>query len=128
MDRGKDPFLLPYTYTPSSSTMDLLLPLEYYQECEPIIFKMFVKSKFVLWQPRYYNLMTEKGIRKFTLFNSREYNVVLIFLKTPSLDDILLGKFYIVKFNYFSGRPNKMEERFWNIFDWPLCWWYWKQK
>ena len=36
------------------------------------------------------------------------------------------GKFYIVKFNCFSGRPNKVQEMFWNIFDWSLCWWYWK--
>ena len=38
------------------------------------------------------------------------------------------GKFYIVKFNYFSGRPNKVQEMFWNIFDWSLCWWYWKYR
>ena len=27
-----------------------------------------------------------------------------------------------IKLNYFSGRPNKAKEMFWNIFDWPLCW------
>ena len=30
------------------------------------------------------------------------------------------GKFYIVKFNYFSERPNTVKERFWNIFDWKI--------
>ena len=38
------------------------------------------------------------------------------------------GKFYIAKFSYFSGRPNKVKEILWNIFDWPLCLWYWKYR
>ena len=37
-------------------------------------------------------------------------------------------KIYIVKFNYFSGRPSKVKDRFWKCFDWPLCGWYWKKK
>ena len=42
MDRGKDPLLLPYTYTLSSNIVDLLLALlnlQYYQRCESMILK-----------------------------------------------------------------------------------------
>ena len=50
-------------------------------------------SKFVLWQTRYYNLLTEKKDKKiFSWYTS--------------------GKFYIVKFNYLSGRPNKVKKSF----------------
>ena len=31
--------------------------------------------------------------------------------QTQSSDDTC-GKFYMVKFNYFSGRPNKVKQRF----------------
>ena len=62
----EDPLPLPYTYTPSSSIVGLLLHLQYYQRCEPIILKMWVKSKFVLWQPRFYNLLPVKRITKLT--------------------------------------------------------------
>ena len=44
----KDSLLLPYSYTLSSSTVDLLLHGQYYQRCEPIIFKMRVNNKFAL--------------------------------------------------------------------------------
>ena len=46
-----------------------------------------MKIKFVLWQPRYYNLLTEKWDKKIHAFEE------LILLKTPSLDDILLENF-----------------------------------
>ena len=45
---GIDPLLLPDTYTPSSSTAGLPLHLQYYQRRKAMIFKMWVKSKFVL--------------------------------------------------------------------------------
>ena len=48
MDRGKDPLVFPYTYTPSSSTVGFLLHLQYYQGCEPMILKMWVKSRSAL--------------------------------------------------------------------------------
>ena len=48
-----------------------------------------MKSKFVLWQPRYYNLLTDKKDKKILFFE------VLIFFKTPSLDYILLGNFIL---------------------------------
>ena len=57
---GKDPPLLPYTYTLFSIIVALLLHLQYYYKCEPMILKMWVEKKFVLWQPCYYNLLTEK--------------------------------------------------------------------
>ena len=111
MDRRRDPLL------------------QCYQRCEPTIFKMWMKSKFVLRQPGYYNLLIEKKGETIHLFE------VLIFLKTycycqsqeiffkHHLWWYTFGKFYIAKFNYFSGRPYKVKEMFWNIFYWPLCWW-----
>ena len=60
LDTRKDLLLLAYTYIPSTSTVGLLLHLQHYQRCELMILKMWVKSKFVLCQPRYYNLLTEK--------------------------------------------------------------------
>ena len=48
---------------------------------------MWVTSKFVLWQPRYYNLLTGKKDMKIHDFE------VLVFLKTPPLDDIRLENF-----------------------------------
>ena len=41
-----------YTYIPSIKTMGLLLHLQHYQRYEPMVFKMWVKSKFVLCEPR----------------------------------------------------------------------------
>ena len=88
MDRGKDALLLlPYNYAPSSSTVRLLLRVQCYQKCEPITLKLWVKSKFVLWQPRYYNLLTEEKNKRINVLE------VLIFSKKPSLDDTLLGNF-----------------------------------
>ena len=65
-----------------------------------MILKMWAKSKFVLCQPRYYNLLTEKNYKKIHVFE------VLIFfedvpllsisrnsLQTPSLDDIFFRNF-----------------------------------
>ena len=59
---------IPYTYTLSKSIVGILLHLQYYQRCEPIILKTWVKSKFVFSQPRYYNLLTEKNNKKMHVF------------------------------------------------------------
>ena len=86
-DGGKDPLLLRCTYN-------------IIKECESMISKIWVKSKIVLWQQRYYNLLTEKKDKKIhvgevlILFE----NVLLpsisrYSLQAPSLDDILLGNF-----------------------------------
>ena len=60
---------------PSSSTGGLLLHLQHYQRCEPMMLEMWVKSKFVLFQPRYYSLLIEKKYKKIHVFE------VLIFLE-----------------------------------------------
>ena len=132
MDNGKNPLLLLYTYSLSSSTMGLLLYLQYYQRCEPLIFEMWVQSKFFLLRPGYYNLLTEKRMRKFTFLKYSFFwkhtvtvNLKKIFSNT-NFRWYTFSKLYILKFIYFSGRPNKLKEMFWNIFVWPLCWWYWK--
>ena len=66
---GKDPLLLYCSYIPSTNSASLLLlHLQYYQICESAILKMSVKSKFVLWQPRCYNLVTEKKDKKIPAF------------------------------------------------------------
>ena len=134
MDRVKDTLLLPYRYTPSGSTVSVLLHLQYCHRWEPIILKMWVKSKFVLWQPCYYNLLTEKKKKNSRLWSTHFFWKCRFFftatLKNFSSNTIFrwytFGKFYIVKLNYFSGRPNKGRERFWNLSNWPLCWWYWQ--
>ena len=117
-----------YTYTPSSSTVGLLLHLQYYQKWEHMILKMWLKSKLFLWQ------FTEKKKRirnftflKYSFFKKRSSTANLKKLSSNTLFRLhTFGKFYIAKINYFSERPNKVKERFWNIFDWPPCWWYWK--
>ena len=99
MDSGKDLLLLPYTYIPSTGTVDLLLHLQHYQRCEPMVLKMCAKSKFVLCQSRYYNLLTEKTIRKFIFLKYSFFEHVPLLsisrnvLETTSLDDIFLGNF-----------------------------------
>ena len=75
LDRGKDPLLLLYTYISFSSNVCLLLHVQYYQSCEPMIIKKQVQSKFVLCQARYYNLSTEKKYKKIHVFE------LIIFLK-----------------------------------------------
>ena len=61
-----------------------------------MIFQNVAKIKFVLWQPGYYNLLTEKkDIRKFTLWSTHFLENELLLsisrhsLQTPFLDDIL---------------------------------------
>ena len=52
-----------------------------------------------MWQPGYYNLLTEKRIRKFTLLKySFSWKVLTLSIsrnspQTPFLDDIFLGNF-----------------------------------
>ena len=56
--------------------MGLLPHLQYYQRYKSMIFQSVGKIRFVLWQPGYYNLLTEKKDKKVYAFE------VLIFLKT----------------------------------------------
>ena len=106
MDRGKGPLLLPYPYTPSSSTMGLLLHLQCYQRWKPMIIKMSMKSKFVL--SRYYVITyhviitywlkkEDKNTHVFEVLIFSEYVLLLSIsrnpLQKPSIDDIPLGNF-----------------------------------
>ena len=68
-------------WTPSSSNVGLLLHRQYHQKCEPMILKMCLKSEFVLWQPRYYKLLTEKKDKKTNVFwNTHIFENVLLLL------------------------------------------------
>ena len=99
-----------------------------------MVLKMWTKCKFALCQASYYKLLTEKCIRKFiclkySLFSRRTRYVSLMkFSWNTIFKWYIFGIFYIVKFNYFSWRPNKVKYRFWNIFDWSLWWRNWKYK
>ena len=124
MDRGKYLFLVSCTSISSGSTVGLLLHLQYYQGCKP---KMWVKSKFVLWQSRY-NLLTENRVRKFTfLKHSLFWKRAVTFNFDKFFSDTIFwwyacGKFYMVRFNYFSGRTSKVEKSFWKIFWLTITW------
>ena len=49
-------------------------------------------------------------------------------LQTASLDGIRSGNFTWPNSVFFSWRANKVKKSFLNIFNWPLCGWYWKLK
>ena len=105
MNRRKGSLFLLYTYTQSNGTVGLLLHPQYYQRWKPLILKMWMKSKFVLWQPRYYDLLTEENtftLLKYSFFfwkctvNLNKFSSNTIFRWCT------FGKFYIIKFNYFG--------------------------
>ena len=128
MDRGKDPLLFPNTYTPSSSTAHL----QYYQRCESLIFKIWGKLNLLCDNQIIKTEKKDKKIHIFQVLSSFQKRTAIVNLKKFSSNTIFItiiytfGKFYVAKFNDFSERPNNAKEMFWNIFDWPLCWWYWK--
>ena len=65
----------------------------------------------------------------FVFFGKRTIRVNLSKFSPNTIFRIyFVGIFHIVKFNDFNGRLNKVNKRCWNIFDWPLCWWYRKSK
>ena len=113
---GKLHFLwsISFNYTSSSSTMGILLHLQYYQN-KPMILKMWLKIKFVLWQPRYCKLLTRKIKRKFAFLNYSFFwkRTAIVNLKKFSSNTVFrlytFRELYIVKFSYFSGKPNKVE-------------------
>ena len=97
---GKKPLLLPWICILYSSAVGLLLHLQHYQRCEPMILKMWVKSKFVFCQEGPYNLLPEKKIKAKSRFwiNNFFKDLMLLSisensLQKPSLDDIFLGNF-----------------------------------
>ena len=61
--------------------------------------------------------MTEKKRKKIYDFEAIVFENILLLsiskfsFQTPSSDDILAGN-YMVNFNYFIGRPNKVKESF----------------
>ena len=117
MDREKHLLLLPYTPTHSSYIVSFLLHQQYCEICEPMIFKMWVKDKFVLWQPCYCNLLTWKKEWEKLCFWSTHYfkNILLLTiarnpLRTPTSDDILseilhaqIQLFYLIKWKRGFG-------------------------
>ena len=65
-----------------------------------MILKMWVKSKFVLWQSLYYNLLTEKNDKQILIFEAFIFfekvmllSISINYLQTPSLNDIILVNF-----------------------------------
>ena len=80
--------------------MDLLIDLQYYQRCETMILKMWVKSKFVLWQSLCYNLLTERNDKQILIFEVLIFfekvmllSISINYLQTPSLIDITFVNF-----------------------------------
>ena len=99
LDRGKDSLLLPYTYTPSSSTVDLLLHLRYYQRCKSTIFGVWVNVNVFRYNQVIMIYWLIKRIRKFTFLRYSCFENILLLLasrnslQTPSLVDIILRNF-----------------------------------
>ena len=126
----KVPCLLGYTYTKSSSNVGRLLHLQYYQRCEYTILKSGWKLIFFVTTTLLQ--LTQKNSKKIHAFEVLIFwkRTVIVNPKRFTSSNILrrytFGRFCNSKFNYFSERPNKVKERFRNIFDWPLCWGYWK--
>ena len=122
LDRRKDSLLLLHTYTSSTSTLGLLLHVQYYQRCKPMISKIWGKVNLF----RHNQLIDWKRIflHVFEVLIFLWKRTVTVNLKKVSSNTIFrwytFGEFYIVKFNYFSERPNTVNKRFWNIFDWKI--------
>ena len=101
LDRGKDPLLLPYTYISFSSTVDLLLHLQYYQRCKSKTFRIwgnvnvFRDNQVII----IYLLIERIGKLRFWGTHFSE-NTLLLWvsrnsLQTPSLVDLILGNFIL---------------------------------
>ena len=87
-----------------------------------------MESKFVLWQPQYYNWL-EKVTRNVMLLKYSFFENVLLlsisrnFLQATSLDEKFLGNFtWPNSIISVKDLINSKRVFFWNIFDWPLCW------
>ena len=63
-----------------------------------MIFKMWVKSKVLFWQPRYNNLMTKKKVRKNLRFEALIFLKIILLLTSQKnlfkhqLQNIYLGE------------------------------------
>ena len=98
----KDPLLLPYTYTRSRSIVDLLLHLQYYQRCKSMNLELWVKSKFVLWQTRYYNWLKKKNNKRIYVFE-----VLIIWKRSVTVN---LKKFSLNTAFTLSNSINSMKD------------------
>ena len=113
--RTKDPLLLPYTNTRSRNIVGLLLALthlQYYQRYDSMILKIWVKSKFVLWQPRYFMPVIFE-IKMVSLKNSCVSDI------HPILDGLVYTGCYIcnslvhlIYINYLSACNKGMLKRY----------------
>ena len=81
-----------------------------------------MNSKFVLWKPSYYTFDWKKSLRKFTFLKHSFFwkRTVTVNLKKLSSNTIFrwytFGKFYNIKFNYFSGGARGFEIFFIELF------------
>ena len=95
--------------------------------CTVDLLQIGVKSKFVLWEPRYNNLLTKKKGKKIyfseplIFWNILLPSVSIFFFSNNIFKLYSQWKFCMLKFNYFSRRSNKANEQLWNIFDRSLC-------
>ena len=87
-----------------------------------------MESKFVLWQPQYYNWL-EKVTRKVMLFKYSFFeNVPLLSISRNSLQATSLDENFLGNFTWpnsiisVKDLINSKRVFFWNIFDWPLYW------
>ena len=71
-----------------------------------MILKMWVKSKFVLRQPRYYNLLTEKMIRESTALKYSFFRKRIITVTVKKLLSNTIFRWYILK--YFQLLANSV--------------------
>ena len=92
MDRGKSLCLYHYV-----RHVSLLLHVQYYQRCKPMVLKIWWKVKLF---SDYHVIITNwlKRVRKFTLLR---HFFFWIFRWCS------FGKFYMVIFNYFTARPER---------------------
>ena len=146
MDRGKYLLLFLYTSTPSRC-IDHLLHLQSNRHENPWISKCGWKIHLFWDNHVTITYWVKERVQKFTFLKHHRDRSQTLSLPSISMEALIFwkdtvtvnpnkfssntifrfytwGKFYMVKFDYFSRRPNKVEERFWNIFIWPLCLWY----
>ena len=50
-----------------------------------MILKMWVKSKYVLWQPRYYNLLAEKSDKEIHVFEIHIFENALLYCQSQEI-------------------------------------------
>ena len=115
MKEKKNPFSFPIHIYSSSSIVGLLLHLQNYSRFETMTIKMWVK--------RYNNLFAQKKNQESSHFGNT--NFLKAYCYTVNLEKFssntifrlyTLATFYIVKFNYFSERPNKGKRKFLKYF------------